>query len=246
MDNRLTWSLIAANVLVFELIFSMPEAMFNQAFDLLSFTGWQSLELWRWVTSMFLHANASHLFFNMLALYFFGRVLEEEVSTKQWLGIYFISGLAGNLAYGLTSSAPAVGASGCIFGILGAAMLLKPKELIRIYIFPLPLGFIAILYILTQAALAAIPVADVGIAYMAHIGGLVAGSALMFLYSPKKAGRGILWMIACLFILLILAPIIGLIIVFGEIILSVIDFAVGAVLYTVANLVFSWIWVIFM
>jgi len=242
MENKLTWSLIIINVLIFELIFSMPGAMFNQAFDMLSFSGWQSLQLWRWFTSMFLHANASHLFLNMLALYFFGRVLEDELSGRQWLSIYFISGVAGNLVYGLTSGMPAVGASGCIFGLLGAAMLLKPKELIRIYIFPLPLGFIAILYILTQVALAAIPADVVGIAYMAHIGGLVAGSGFMFYYKPKDAFRGLFWMILCLGLLLILGPVIGLIVGIGQVILGVFDFIVGIVLYGTAKLLLAWIW----
>jgi membrane associated rhomboid family serine protease len=244
MDNKLTWSLIIVNVLVFELIFSMPEAMLDMAFEALYFSPAHFFEVWRWFTSLFMHASASHLFFNMIALYFFGRVLEEELSAPKWLGIYFLSGLAGNLAYGLTSAAPAVGASGCIFGMLGAAMLLKPKEPIRIYVLPLPLGLIAVLYILTQAALAAVPAAGVGIAYIAHIGGLAAGSAMMFVFEPKKAFRSILWLGLCLGLLVVLAPLIGLIVLFGQLILSVFDFLVGTVLIVAARLLFSWIWVI--
>ncbi|MBN2330442.1 MAG: rhomboid family intramembrane serine protease [Candidatus Aenigmarchaeota archaeon] len=242
--SKLTWAMILVNVLVFELIFSMPESMLEQAFEILSFSSANFLEVWRWLTSMFVHASPSHLFFNMIALYFFGRVLEDELSTGQWLGIYFISGIAGNIVYGLTSTAPAVGASGCIFGMLGAAMLLKPKEPIRIYLLPLPLGLIAVLYILTQAALAAVPTDVVGIAYMAHIGGLVAGSAMLFFFEPKEAFKGILWMALCLVLLLVLAPLIGLVVFIGQIILGVFDLIVGTVLILAAKLLFSWIWVI--
>ena len=244
MDSKLTWSLIIVNVLVFELMFSMPEAMLDSAFEALYFSSAHIFEVWRWFTSMFVHASPSHLFFNMVALYFFGRVVEEELGAPKWLGIYFLSGLAGNLVYGLTSTAPAVGASGCIFGLLGAAMLLKPKEPIRLYLLPLPLGLIAVLYILTQAALAAVPAAGVGIAYMAHIGGLVAGSAMMFVFEPKKALKGILWMILCLGLLIVLAPLIGLIVFLGQVILGIFDLIIGTVLILAARFLFSWIWVI--
>ncbi len=237
--------MIIVNVLVFEIIFSMPEAMMDSAFEALYFSSAHMFEVWRWITSMFLHASPSHLFFNMVALYFFGRVLEEELSVPKWLGIYFLSGLAGSLLFGLTSISPAVGASGCIFGMLGAAMLLKPKEPIRIYLLPLPLGLIAVLYILTQAALAAVPADGAGVAYMAHIGGLVAGSALMFVFETKKAFKGIFWMALCLGLVIVLAPLISLIVFVGRMVLGVFDLVVGTVLILVAKLLFSWIWVIF-
>jgi membrane associated rhomboid family serine protease len=242
MKNKLTWSFIIVNVLAFELIFSMPKELFDQAFALLSFSMPHALELWRWLTSLFMHADASHLFFNMLALYFFGRVLEEEAGARQWLLVYFLSGLAGNLVYGLTSSVPAVGASGCIFGLMGAAMLLKPGETSRLFVIPLPLGFIAIIYILSQVALSAMLAP--GIAYAAHVGGLIAGSALIFYFRPDRAMKSLLVMLVLVCLLLFLGPIVGLAVGIGELVLSVIDFAVGRVLYTLAKLLFSWVWLI--
>ena len=242
MKYRLTWSFIIINVIVFEIIFSMPEQLMNSAFALLDFSPGKSLELWRWFTSLFLHASASHLFFNMLALYFFGRVLEDEVRPGQWLAIYFASGLFGNLIYGLTSAEPAVGASGCIFGIMAAAMLIEPVKMIRIYIMPLPLGMIAILYIISQVALAASPVGSEEIAYMAHVGGLVAGSALMFYLKPKNVVRCSLVLLGLLVLLLVLYPVILLLIGIAEIILGMIDFVVGIFLYGIAHFLLSWIW----
>jgi len=136
-----------------------------------------------------------------------------------------------------------VGASGCIFGVMGAAMLIKPKEMIRLYVIPLPLGLIAILYILTQAALAVIPLSDTGIAYMAHIGGLVMGIVLVFFYEPRDSIKGIAFMILLVALLIILWPLIGFVITIGHAVLSVIDFIVGIVLYGIAKLILSWIWV---
>ncbi len=240
--GTLTRWLIIINVAVFLLLFSMPQEMMEDAFALLDFSGGSMLEIWRWFTSLFLHASASHLFFNMIALYFFGKVVEEELKARRFLAIYFISGLVGNLAYGLTSAEPAVGASGCIFGVMGAAMLVKPKEMIRLYFIPLPLGLIAILYILTQAALAVIPLSETGIAYMAHIGGLLAGSAMAFYFEPRNAVKGVAFMIVLLALLVVLWPLIGFVVTVGQAVLSVIDFVIGLVLYGVSKLLLSWVW----
>ncbi len=240
--GNVTKALIIINVAIFLLVFSMPDALLEQTFALLGFSGTGMHEIWRWFTSLFIHASASHLFFNMIALYFFGRVVEEELQPRRFLVIYFLSGLAGNLAYGLTSTVPAVGASGCIFGLMGAAMLLKPKELIRLYFIPLPLGLIAILYILTQAALAVIPLSETGIAYIAHIGGLVAGSLIVFYLKPRDSIKGVALMILLLFLLVILWPLIGFVVTVGHAVLSVIDFIVGMVLYGISKLLLAWIW----
>jgi len=73
----LTNLLIIINVAIFLVVFSMPDALLEQTFALLGFSGTSMFEIWRWFTSLFLHASASHLFFNMIALYFFGRVVED-------------------------------------------------------------------------------------------------------------------------------------------------------------------------
>jgi len=114
--------------------------------------------------------------------------------------------------------------------------------MIRLYVIPLPLGLIAILYILTQAALAVIPLSDTGIAYMAHIGGLVAGSLLVLYFKPRDSIKGVAFMILLLVLLVILWPLIGFVVVVGHAVLSVIDFIVGLVLYGIAKFLLAWIW----
>jgi len=240
--GRITSALILINIAVFLLVFSMPEAMMENTFSTFQFSSSGFLEVWRWLTSMFLHASASHIFFNMLALYFFGNAIEDEIGARRFLLIYFLSGVAGNLAYGLTSAVPAVGASGCIFGIMGAAMLMKPKEMINMYVFPLPLGVIAMLYVLTQAALAAVPVNEMGIAYMAHIGGLAAGSLIMLYSEPKNSAKGVLVLAGLGILMLVLWPFVGLLVGIGQLVLGFFDFVVGIVLYGTAKLLLSWLW----
>jgi len=243
MKHKLTWAMIIVNVIVFEIIFSMPDKMLESTFGMLDFSWGNGLQLWRWGTSLFVHADASHLFFNMIALYFFGKVLEEEMEPKKWLLIYFASGLAGNALYGLTSSMPAVGASGCIFGLMGAAMFRKPAQSIKIYVFPIPLGIIAVLFVLSQAAMASAPAPGDGIAYMAHIGGLAAGTVLMLYYEPKKFLKGFGIMVLLTILLVVFAPLFFIVLGIGQIIVDFFNLATGFVLYGAAKLLLSWIWV---
>jgi membrane associated rhomboid family serine protease len=241
--GKLTWSFIIVNVLVFEIVFSMPIELREKVFDDFSFSTEHTLELWRWVTSLFLHANASHLFLNMVGLYFFGKVVEEETTRKLWLTIYFISGLAGNLAFSIFNVGKAVGASGCIFGLMGSATLLRPTKMIKRFIIPLPLGIIAILYTITETFLAFTPLGlETGIAHSAHVAGLIVGTIFTFIFHFKRALKGVAVLILFLSILLFLAPIILFFVEIGDLVFEVLDEVISFFLYKIASL-FSWIWI---
>jgi len=240
--GRLTWILILLNIIVFELVFSMPEDLMQATFDLLAFSSPYFFQIWRWFTSLFLHASASHLFFNMLGLYFFGRVLEEELKPKRFVLIYFLSGIAGSLAYGITSANPVVGASGCIFGLMGFAMLTKPKKMINLYIFPLPLGVIAIIYAVIETMLVYFGEMVSGVAHIAHVAGMFVGVLFAFWIDPKRAGKGLLWLILFIAVIIILGPIFGFIIGIGNLFLGAIDFVVGIFLYGLAKLLGLILW----
>ncbi len=84
-------------------------------------------EWWRLVTAMVLHASVLHLGFNTLALYWLGSIVEQAIGTWRFLLVYFAAGLAGSAGALVFSSAFAitVGASGAIFGIMGALMILE-------------------------------------------------------------------------------------------------------------------------
>lgn len=153
---------------------------------------WQSL-----FTSLFLHAGLDHLVLNILALYFFGHVIEKELGRKKFFMIFIISALAGHVAIvlsstiGITSPAiPTIGASAAIFGLMGAAMIVKPLEMVFYpYIIPLPLGFAALIYA-TYNVIAFVAQIGTGaaseIAFAAHIGGLVAGTYFGLKYVNRK------------------------------------------------------------
>jgi membrane associated rhomboid family serine protease len=128
--------------------------------------GVQSGEWWRLGTSMFLHGGILHLAFNMFALYWLGTIVERALGTPKFLLIYLVSGLAGS-AGALWFSSPAtftVGASGAIFGLIGAYLVLE-------YLSTGSLAGQAMGLLLFSLILSFRP----GISIGGHIGGLVGG-----------------------------------------------------------------------
>lgn len=240
----ITLGLLVINVVVFLLVFSMPEGLMKQIFEVLSFSWATKFEAWRWLTSLFLHASASHLFFNMLGLYFFGKGLEENTSKARFLSVYFVAGLLGNFVFMFTSSSPVVGASGCVFGLLGAAMLLNPVKRIHFYVFPLPLGVVAVAFILVESLMASAgAIAVTGVAHVAHLAGLATGAIFAFFFDPKQATKGMLVLILCLGLLIFLGPFFSLITGIGSLLLGILETVVGFFLYGIARLL-SFIWVL--
>lgn len=137
--------------------------------------------LYTLLTSVFIHADFLHIIFNALWLVFLGLMLEERIGTSRFVSIFLIAGLAGGLIYGvanLGSSGLAVGASGAIFGVMGAMLVLFPQERMNliIYFIPLrniPVWLMVLLFLVIQFLLALSPSSM--IAWQAHIGGLAAG-----------------------------------------------------------------------
>src|SRR2546430_35709 len=135
--------------------------------------------------SMFLHGGWLHLGGNMLHLWIFGDNIEDRLGHVKYLLFYLASGVVATLAHAFAnpgSRIPSIGASGAIAGVLGAYLILFPKQrvttLIPIFMFitvrEIPalflLGFWFVLQLLTGAAVMGAPMSDVGgVAYFAHI-----------------------------------------------------------------------------
>jgi membrane associated rhomboid family serine protease len=136
-------------------------------------------EWWRLITAAFLHYGPFHLLMNMLALYWFGTLLEKRIGSGRYLMLYLVSGLAGSAgALVLDPTTPTVGASGAIFGILGAGLVLERQ---RDYVFGgSALGIIVINLVFTFS------IANISIG--GHIGGLIGGAAATL--GLSRFGRG--------------------------------------------------------
>jgi len=134
-------------------------------------------EWWRLVTAMFLHYGILHLGMNMLVLWIIGPPLEEYFGHGRYLLVYLVSGLAGSAGALIWSpNALTVGASGAIWGIMGAALVLEGR---KIYVF----GGQAIgLVVFNLAITFIIP----GISIGGHIGGLIGGGLCAFAFSSLR------------------------------------------------------------
>jgi membrane associated rhomboid family serine protease len=185
------WLLII-NVAVFLLsIMNLRLANFlYQWFSVYPATIGMSLQPWRIITYQFLHDinGFSHIFVNMLALFFFGPMLEKFWGSKRFLIFYLICGAAGGILYPLLANigwlekGPLVGASGSILGILAAGAILFPN--LRVYIwgiFPMKLIVLALAF----AAISIITLlrpdqfANAG-GQAAHLAGMAVGAAYVF------------------------------------------------------------------
>ncbi len=126
---------------------------------------------WEFVTAMFAHSSIEHLAMNMVSLYWLGTMLENIQGKVRFAIIFFVSGIFGNIAFALFANGSAVGASGAIFGMLGAAAYLTYQRRDNPAIRGMYQGLIAMLVLNIFNSF--LP----GIALEAHFGGLVAGVA---------------------------------------------------------------------
>ena len=169
------------------------------------------------ISYMFMHANFQHLFFNMFAVWMFGRVLEQVWGPKRFLTYYLICGIGAGLIQELVqyveyatvlsdyqsvrtelgvipmqlylNELNTVGASGAVFGILLAFGMLFPNS--EMFVFPIPMPIKAKFFVIGYAVLEFFLGVSGGgnVAHFAHLGGMLFG-LLMIIYWRKKNGGG--------------------------------------------------------
>ena len=198
-------NLLIANVLVFLTQQLLPrglEAWFYETFAL-SFPVKLTTAV-QLLSYMFMHANLGHLFFNMVALWMFGRVIEYDLGSKRFLIYYLICGVgAGIIQLGVNYAEVAslladgyrsiprfttVGASGAVFGLLLAYGMLHPNNIVML-LFP-PISLKAKWFVLLYGVLELFGgVASTGsnVAHFAHLGGMIFG--FLLLREWKKKGK---------------------------------------------------------
>jgi membrane associated rhomboid family serine protease len=132
------------------------------------------------LVSMFLHGGLLHLLGNMWFMWIFGNNVEEAFGTVGFVLFYLLTGLIATAAFVVTNSGetiPLVGASGAIAGVLGAYLVLFPRHrvlsLVFVFFVPIPAMFFLGIWFFSQFA-----IADVNVAWEAHVGGFVAGLAI--------------------------------------------------------------------
>jgi len=207
-DNRsrrtvplVTYALIAINVLFFFVELSGGDAFIEQwAFVPSRFLANPMSDFLTLFTSMFMHAGWVHLGGNMLYLWIFGDNVEDKFGHAKFLIFYLICGLAATFAqlfFSMDSSVPNLGASGAIAGVLGSYIVMFPQERVKVLlgrvITEVPalivIGLWIVLQFFSGVASIAATTDTGGVAYMAHIGGFIAGFILTFLLRGSNSTR---------------------------------------------------------
>jgi membrane associated rhomboid family serine protease len=149
---------------------------------------------WQLFTYQFMHANFSHIFFNLFALWMFGTEVEYTLGSKKFLIFYLASGVGAGLLHLLTpflgvQSGPTVGASGAIYGVMIAFALFNPDRYILIY-FLIPVKAKYLVGFMILLDLFMFGNAGSNVAHLAHIGGAITAFLFLFfdptVYFPLK------------------------------------------------------------
>lgn len=155
------------------------------------------------ITHMFLHGGFSHLFFNMLPLWAFGRRVEDACGPLRFLLYYLLCGVGADILSTLVRAfispdIPGIGASGAIFGVMGAYLALFPEGRIRtlFFIIPIPWPIPALWLVLYFIGVQFIPAyltmtgeANASVNYFAHIGGFLGALFIHFFLRPEAFAR---------------------------------------------------------
>ena len=141
---------------------------------------------WTLFTAMWLHGSFWHILANMITLHFFGTYLSKLVGNRKFLAVYLIGGVVGNLLFALIAPpfATAIGASGAIFAAGGALAMMRPKT--PVYVFPIPAPIPLIGAVIGGfVVLSFFP----GIAWEAHLGGLIVGLIAGYFFRRQEGPR---------------------------------------------------------
>ena len=193
--------LILANIVFFVAELALGEAFIVQwSFVPRRFLADPTGDLATLFTSMFMHAGWLHIAGNLLYLWIFGDNVEDRFGRGQFLVFYLVCGLAATfaqMAFNMQSDIPNLGASGAIAGVLGAYILMFPKARVKVLLGTrsvqlsalVVLGLWIVLQFLSGVGSIMSPTDQGGVAYMAHIGGFVAGFLLAFLFRKRRGNN---------------------------------------------------------
>lgn len=196
----ITYALLALNILFFLVELSGGDTFIEQwAFVPRRFLANPGADFLTLFTAMFMHAGWVHLFGNMLYLWIFGDNVEDRFGHIKFIIFYLLCGLAATLAqlaFSAGSNVPNLGASGAIAGVLGAYILMFPQGKVKVLmgrgVVPMPALVVIGLWIVLQFFSGIGSIANTaetgGVAYMAHIGGFMAGFVLTFLFRGRSRG----------------------------------------------------------
>ena len=195
MPPVIKW-LIIANVVVFATRWISPdiaEAIF--IYGALWPIGSEFFAPWQYVTTMFLHADFFHILLNMFILWMFGIEIATMWGPKKFLAFYLLSGIGASIIHSVVTmsdsvQAPAVGASGAIFGVLVAFGMMFPNRMVlMMFIFPMKAKYAVLIFIAIDLYAGISNQPGDMIAHFAHLGGALTGFLLIKSDLHEKVAR---------------------------------------------------------
>lgn len=194
------WFLIALNVVIFIIEIAIGGYPITGSNEIVRFLGLTpallSVQPWTIISSMFVHGGIWHILFNMIALYFLGSFLIRVAGERNFLAVFFLGGLVGNLLYFLFGYlvfhelipprfgdpfVTGIGASGGVFALAGILAIIVPRVPVIIFPIPIPMPlWIAVIILLALSFLFS------GIAWQAHVGGLVLGLIAGLIFRRRR------------------------------------------------------------
>jgi membrane associated rhomboid family serine protease len=192
---ELTPVLVLSNMAIFFVELFAPAVESELAFSPSYLVSGQSL--YTIFTSMFIHASILHVLGNMLFLFFLGSPLEARIGKARFALVYFASGLLGAMVFSLIhwdSPVLLLGASGAISGLVGALLVLYPRDEIPMFLGPIflpkvPVWAAALSWLVFDVLLVVAGVLGAGTAWEAHVGGLMAGLLIGLAVGSKAEDR---------------------------------------------------------
>jgi membrane associated rhomboid family serine protease len=189
-----TRNILIINVIVWGVCNLFPGLSLDYTLGLHNFTD-RDFNLYQLITYQFTHVAMFHLFFNMFALYMFGRVLESYWGPSRFLTYYLITGIGAGLiqlaiCYLRDINSITIGASGAVFGILLAFGMIFPNTQLMIIPFPFPIKakYLVIGYGALELGMGIANTSGDNVAHFAHLGGMLFG-IILILYWRKKNGN---------------------------------------------------------
>ncbi|MCQ2177920.1 MAG: rhomboid family intramembrane serine protease [Bacteroidales bacterium] len=194
LDNlpKVTRNIILTNVIVF--VATMLNSGLIYRLFAMYYPASPMFRFWQPLTHMFVHGGFAHIFFNMYALLIFGSVVERIIGEKKFLILYLVSGLgaaAFHMAvmalFGGGTSAPVVGASGAIYGVILTYAMLFPDSRLTLLFPPVTLSARKMVIIFAAIEiLTGVFLSGDGIAHFAHLGGMIFAFLLIFYWKKKR------------------------------------------------------------
>ena len=181
------WIIIALNLLLFIATLINGNLILLLGLQPISFLA----RPWTIVTNLFIHGGVWHIFANMITLYFFGSFLCRLIGIPRFLLVYFSGGIVGNIFYLLlalytplaSSSSVVIGASGAVFALGGLLAVMMPK--LRVFVFPIPAPIPLWIAVIGGFIILSIFSPLLGIAWQAHLGGLVLGLVAGYIFRRR-------------------------------------------------------------